>query len=186
MKSSVALFALGLAALILQGALARGIAPPWCPDLAWLVVVGIGLRSPHFLSGVVLAVLLGYSMDLVSGSLMGQHALLRLISFLAAALAARQLDLSGGLPVSIFVSAMTIVYGLAMVTMMSFLADAPFAFFEVIGSALAHALVNVLAAGPMIAAVERVLARYSDDDVGRRGPMPLGFERRGFDRGSLG
>ena len=98
MKSALVVLVLGLGALIVQGAIARMIAPPWCPDLAWLVVIGIGLRWPSFLSGVLLAVTLGYSMDLVSGSLMGQHALLRLVSYLAAALAARQLDLSGGVP----------------------------------------------------------------------------------------
>ena len=182
MKSSLAVFALGLLALFVQGALARMIPPPWCPDLAWLVVVGIGLRWPSFLPGVLLAVTLGYSMDLVSGSLMGQHALLRLVSYLAAALAARQLDLSGGLPVSIFVGAMTVFYGIATVTMLSFFLGAPWFGFEILGAALIHAMVNVVAAGPMIALVERVLARFSDEEVGRRSPMPLGFDRRGFER----
>ena len=70
MKSIGALFAIGVLSLVVQGALGRTIPPPWCPDLAWLVVVGIGLRWPHFLSGVVLAVALGYGMDLLSGSLM--------------------------------------------------------------------------------------------------------------------
>lgn len=182
MKSAMAALALGLGALIVQGALARGVPPPWCPDLSWLVVLGIGLRWPSFLPGVLLAVTLGYSMDLVSGSLMGQHALMRLLTFLAAALAARQLDLSGGLPVSIFVMAMTLFYGLATVTMLSFFVGAPWIGFEVLGAATAHAIVNVLAAGPMISLVERVLARFSDEDVGRRSPMPLGFERRGFER----
>lgn len=186
MKSAAALFLLGLAALILQGALARAIPPPWCPDLAWLVVVGIGLRWPSFLPGVLLAVTLGYSMDLVSGSLMGQHALLRLVTYLAAALAARQLDLSGGLPVAIFVAAMTAVYGLATVTMLSFFVGAPFLGFDLLGSLVAHALVNVLAAGFMISAVERVLLRFSDEDGGRRSSMPSRFHRRGFERGSLG
>jgi rod shape-determining protein MreD len=186
MKSAIAVLALGLAALIVQGAVARTISPPWCPDLAWLVVVAIGLRWPRFLSGVVLAVTLGYSMDLVSGSLMGQHALLRLVSYLAAALAARQLDLSGGLPVAIFVGAMTIFYGLATVTMLSFFVGAPWPGFDVLGTAVVHAFVNVVAAGPVISLVESVLARFSDEEVGRRAPMPLGFEPRGFDRRSIG
>lgn len=185
MKSTLALFVLGLLALIAQGALARTLPPPWCPDLAWLVVVGIGLRWPNFLSGVVLAVALGYAMDLLSGSLMGQHALLRLVSYLAAALAARQLDLSGGLPVGIFVLVMTVVYGFATVMSLSFFVDASWPGIDVVGGALAHAFVNVLAAGPMISLVERVLARFSDEDVGRRAAMPLGFESRSFDRRGL-
>ncbi len=113
MKSGLAVFALGLAMLIVQVSLGRTLPPPWCPDFAWLVVVGVGLRWPSFVSGLLLAASLGYSMDLLSGSLMGQHALLRILTFLAAALGARQLDLSGGLSVAVFVFAMTIVYGLA-------------------------------------------------------------------------
>ena len=177
MKSVAALFVIGVLSLVVQGALARTIPPPWCPDLAWLVVIGIGLRWPHFLSGVVLAVALGYGMDLLSGSLMGQHALLRLVTFLAAALAARQLDLSGGVPIGIFVFVMTVVYGLAMVTSLSFFVDASWPGFDVIGAALIHALANVLASGPMIGIVERAMTRFSDEEVGRHGAMPLGFDR---------
>ena len=180
MKTPLALFVLGMGALVVQGAFARVIPPPWCPDLAWLVVIGIGLRWPSWLPGAVLAVALGYGMDLVSGSLLGQHALLRLLSFLAAAIAARQLDLSGGLPVALLVLSMTVVYGLATVSMLSLLVDASWRGLEVLGSAFAHGLVNMLAAGPMISLVERVLARFSDEEVGRRAPMPLGFDRRGL------
>lgn len=178
MKTSVALLLLGLAALVVQGALARAIPPPWCPDLAWLVVVGIGLRWPNWISGVLLAVVLGYAMDLVSGSLLGQHALLRLLSYLAAALAARQLDLTGGLPVAMLVLSMTLFYGLAMVSILSFFVDASWGSLEVLGAAFAHGLVNMLASGPILSLVEQVVGRFSDEEVGRRAPMPLGFERR--------
>ena len=54
MKSTLAVLALGLGALMIQGALARALPPPWCPDLAWLVVIGVGLRWPGFVSGFVL------------------------------------------------------------------------------------------------------------------------------------
>jgi rod shape-determining protein MreD len=181
MKAALVVALLGLGALIVQSALARTVAPPWCPDLAWLVVIGIGLRWPSFVPGVILAVTLGYAMDLVSGSLMGQHALLRLLTYLAAALAARQLDLSGGLPVAVFVSAMTIVYGIATLTMLSFFVGAPWIGLDALAAGLVHAFVNVLAVGPMISLVEWVLARFSDEEAGRRAPMPLGFERRGYD-----
>jgi cell shape-determining protein MreD len=180
MKSAVIVFIFGLLALIVQGALARTLPPPWCPDFAWLVVIGIGLRWPSFLSGLLLATMLGYSMDLLSGSLMGQHALLRIITFLAAALAARQLDLSGGLPGGIFVFVMTMFYGAATVMMLSFFVGAAWPGVEVLGAALAHAFVNVIAAGPMIRMVERILDRFSDEDVGRRSPLPLGFDRVGL------
>ena len=177
MRTTAALLATGLVALMLQGALARTLPPPWCPDLAWLVVVAIGLRWPSFLSGVCLAVVLGYAMDLVSGSLMGQHALMRLLTYLAAAVAARQLDLSGGFPVAILVFAMTFVYGVVAVAVLSFFVGSEGIGLPVVGDALAHGLANVVAAGPVLAVVERILARVSEEELGRRGPIAMGMHR---------
>ncbi len=178
MKSILAVLLLGFAALVVQGALALTLPPPWCPDLAWLVVIGLGLRWPGFLSGLLIAVPLGYAMDLLSGSLMGQHAFMRVVSYIIAAIASRQLDMSGGLPVSIFVFGMTIFYGLGIVATLSFFSGSNVIGVDVISSAFGHAIANVIAAGPMIALVERVVDRFSDDDVGRRGPLPLGTPRR--------
>ncbi len=180
MKANLAVLALGLAALIVQGALARTLPPPWCPDLAWLVVIGVGLRWPTFLSGLLIAVVLGYSMDLVSGSLMGQHAFMRLISYLAAALASRQLDLSGAIPVSIFVFGMTFLYGFMIVATLAFFVGSDGMGVDIVGAAMGHAIANVLAAGPVIAVVDRIVARLGDDDGGRRSGLPLGAQRRSF------
>jgi len=173
-KSFLAILALGLLALIGQGALARLLPPPWCPDIAWLVVVALGLRWPHFLSGLLLAVLLGYAMDLVSGSLMGQHALMRLLSYLAAAVASRQLDLSGALPVSIFVFIAMLFHGLAMVATLSFFVGSSGIGIHVVGQALVHAMANVLAALPVLALVERLRARLWEEELGRRS-WPMGL-----------
>jgi rod shape-determining protein MreD len=177
-KSILALLLLGFAALIVQGALARTIPPPWCPDLAWLVVIGVGLRWPRVSSGAFVAVSLGYAMDLLSGSLMGQHAFMRLISYLIAAVASRQLDLSGGLPVGIFVFGMTILYGLGIVATLAFFVGSDVIGFDVLTSSVGHAVANVVAAGPMIALVERVLARFSDEEIGQRGSLPMRRQRR--------
>jgi rod shape-determining protein MreD len=179
-KSVFAVLLLGFAALVVQGALARTIAPPWCPDLALLVVIGIGLRWPGFLAGLLIVVPLGYAMDLLSGSLMGQHAFMRLVVYLTAAVASRQLDLSGGLPVAIFVFGVTIFYGLGIGATLSFFAGSESVGFGVLSSSLGHGIANVIAAGPMIALVERALTRFTDDDVGRRGPLPLQTPRRSF------
>lgn len=179
MKSALAIVLLGLAALIIQGALARTLSPPWCPDLAWLVVVGIGLRWPGFLSGILVVLLLGFAADLVSGSLMGQHALMRLVTYFAAAIAARQLDLSGAVPVAIFVFGMTFLYGLAIVSTLAFFVGSEGVRLDFFGRTAAFAIVNVLAAGPMIGLVDRVLARFSDEEAGRRAPLPIGYQPRG-------
>ena len=55
MKQAAALGAIGLLALIIQGALARVLAPPLCPDLGFLVVLGIGSCWRGLTSGLVLA-----------------------------------------------------------------------------------------------------------------------------------
>lgn len=178
MKSMLAVSLLGFAALVAQGALARTISPPWCPDLAWLVVIGVGLRWPGLLSGLFVAVLLGYAMDLLSGSLMGQHALLRLISYLVAAMASRQLDLSGGLSVAIFVFGMTVLYGSGIVATLFLFVGSDAIGLDLVSSALGHGIANVVAAGPMIALVERVLARFSDEEVGRRATLPIRTQSR--------
>lgn len=180
MKSISALSLLGLAALVVQGALARTIPPPWCPDLAWLVVIGIGLRWPGFLSGMLVAVLLGYAMDLVSGSLMGQHAFMRLFSYLVAAAVSRQLDLSGGLSVAIFVFGMTVLYGLGIMATLSFFVGSEVIGFDVLTSAFQHGIVNALAVGPTISLVERVLLRFSGEEVSRRTPLPMVTQRGNF------
>lgn len=179
MKAIPALLGVGLLALILQGALARIITPPWCPDLALLVVIALGLRWRRFMSGVFLAMILGYSMDLVSGSLMGQHALLRLMTYLAAALASRQLDLTGGLPVSILVFGTTFVYGITIVSLLSFFVGSDGLRFSVFVDAICHALANVVAIGPVLSVVEKIQARFSEDEAGRRPGLSMMMPRRG-------
>jgi hypothetical protein len=109
---------------------------------------------------------------------MGQHAFLRVVSYLVAAIASRQLDLTGGLPVSIFVFGMTIFYGLGIVATLSLFVGSEATGFGVLTSAVGHGVANVIAAGPMIAMVERIIARFSDEEIGRRVELPLAGRRR--------
>ena len=182
MKSSLAVLVFGLAVLAVQGGLARALPPPWCPDLAWLVVVGIGLRWPGFLSGFVLSALLGFAMDAVSGSLLGQHALLRLVTYLAAATAARQLDLSGGFPIALLTFSLSVAYGFGVVATRSvFLGSALGADsigIEVLAVAVAHGFVNMLCAGAIAGVVERIVNRFADDELSRRSGLALGYSGR--------
>ena len=178
MKSTLAVLALGLAALMLQGGLARALPPPWSPDLAWLVVVGIGLRWPGFLSGFVLSAMLGFAMDAVSGSLLGQHALLRLVTYLAAAIAARQLDLSGGIPTALLTFSLSLAYGFGVVATRSlFLGPAPIGI-EVLALAVAQAIVNMVCAGAIVGLVERIVNRFADEEIARRSGLALGYSGR--------
>ena len=179
MKSTLAVVALGLLALIVQGALARAVPPPWCPDLAWLVVVGIGLRWPGFVSGFVLSIVLGFAMDAVSGSLDGQHALLRGISYLAAAIAARQLDLSGGIPIALLTFALSVAYGLGVVATRSVFLGPEEIGLETAAVAVAQGFVHMLFASPIVGLVERIVNRFANEELTRRGAFALGYSGRG-------
>ena len=84
MRQLLAMGALGVLALVIQSALATFVPPPYCPDLGLLVVIAIGLRWRGLTVGLLLAALLGFAADIMSGTLMGQHALLRMVAFASA------------------------------------------------------------------------------------------------------
>lgn len=178
MKSTLAVLAVGFAAIVIQGGLARALPPPWCPDLAWLVVVGIGLRWPGFISGFVLATCLGFAMDAVSGSLLGQHALLRIVSYLAAAIAGRQLDLSGGIPIALLSFSLSLAYAFGVVATRSVFLGPESIGLEVVAVAVAQAFVTMLCANPVVGIVERIVNRFADEEMTRRGTLSLGYSGR--------
>ena len=169
MKRAASLFGVGLAALTVQSALAVAIPHPFCPDLGLLVVIAIGLCWESLPSGFALAAVLGYTTDVLSGSLFGQHALLRLLSFAAARLGGRQLNLRGGLPLAVFVAGLTFVYAGALRGVLSFFTGAPGDWSGGIGRALIHALVNAIAAPFVAAGVAWVYAWAGDEEGARRG-----------------
>lgn len=179
MKSSLAVIALGLAALVVQGALTRAVPPPWTPDLAWLVVVGLGLRWPGFVSGFVIAALLGFAMDAVSGSLIGQHALLRIATYLATALVSRQLDLSGGIPIAFTTFVLSLAYAVGIVATRRVFLGAEAIGLETAALAVARAFVDMLCAVPVVAVVERIVARFADEEIARRSGLLLGHAAYG-------
>jgi len=167
-KRLLTLPAVGLAALVAQGALATLLSPPWCPDLALLVLIGIGLRWSGIAGGLLLAAFLGYATDLVSGSLLGQHALLRMAAHGLARLGNRHLSLRGLLPQAIFVSALTCANAFAMALITSFFspgsAVAGIALRELLPQAVANALFF-----PLVASLTaRTVARLGDEDGGQR------------------
>jgi rod shape-determining protein MreD len=167
-KQGLALLVAGLLALVFQGALATVVPPPWCPDLGLLVVLCIGLRWRDLAAGLCLAALLGFGADLVSGSLMGQHALLRVLAFVSAFFAGRQLNLKGSLPLVIFSAAVTVGYGVALVAVSTFfVGHASFALGGVT-DLVVHGIVNGLVAPFVYALVTRVSVWSGEDDAKSR------------------
>lgn len=110
----------GVLLMVLQGALALWLPPPFCPDLGLLVVICLALRWPMLASGLLLVGLLGFAADLLSGSLMGQHALLRVLTFTGAFVVGRQFNLKGSLPLMSFTLGVSLLYGVGLYLLSSF------------------------------------------------------------------
>jgi cell shape-determining protein MreD len=166
-KRASTLLGLGIAALVLQGAIATILPPPWSPDLALLVLIGIGLRWNGIAGGLMLAAFLGYATDLLSGSLLGQHALLDLFAFVATVAATRQLNLRGSWPLAFFASVLTLVYGLGMLAISGFFVGGVELRLGWLGAQVIHAAVGGVFA-PAVSAVVGRAASWADDEPGHR------------------
>ena len=105
---------LGLLLMIFQSALAQWVSPPWCPDLGLLLVVALALRWPVLTTGLFLVAMLGFAADILSGSLLGQQALLRILAFTGAFVAGQKFNLKGTWPLVIFVFSVTFIYGVTI------------------------------------------------------------------------
>jgi len=93
MKRLLGLLAGGLVCAWLQGTLA-GLAPAhWLPDLVLLWAIGGAVAVP-IAEALVVAATLGYAADVLSGALLGQHALLLVVACAATRGASVQLHLA--------------------------------------------------------------------------------------------
>ncbi len=177
MKRVFGLLGLGAVALTLQGAVATFIPPRFCPDLGLLLVVALGLcwRSP--VGGVCVTAAIGFASDLLSGSLLGQHALMRLAAYAMARVGSRHLNLRGPLPQAIFVAGVTAANAIALSLLTSFFSPGSGAGIVAFRDLLPHALVNA-AFAPFVAFItERAVVRLGDEDGGQR-LLPLGSRGR--------
>lgn len=167
MKRVSALAGLAFAALVLQAAVARILPPQWCPDLGLLVVVGLGLGMRNATTGVVLAALVGYLSDALSGSLLGQHMLLHMAAFAAARIGTRQLNLRGPAPLAVFTAGLSAGYLLALWAIVVFFARGAEPSLPAIHDFVAQALVNGLL-GPIVAPAVAWVSLTLGDEEGAR------------------
>ena len=168
MKRAAALLALGAAALMLQSVLGSFIPARFCPDLLLLLVVALGLESRPAGGGIFLAALLGYVADLLSGSLLGQHALMRVIAYGAARGGSRHLNLRGPLPLAVFTACLTGFDALAMGLLTAFFGLGAGVDAALLGQIPARAAVNAISAPFAVAAVHAASRLLSEDDGPRR------------------
>lgn len=153
---------------MLQSALAPFLSAGLCPDLGLLLVVAVGLSGRSVAGGLLFAAFVGFVADLLSGALLGQHVLLRILAFAAARGANAHVNLVGFGAKGTFVAVLTVLNGLAMGGITAFFSPgaglAPIA-----GRELAlSALINALAAPLVTPLVSLILQRLEDEGGGRR------------------
>ena len=162
----MALLALGMLALVLEGALATGL-PAWAlPDLAVLLPAASALVLGP-VEGLLVAGLLGLGADMLSGSLLGQQALVRLMEFALTRRVAAQLDLRRALPFAVFALALegldaALQLGLAQ----AFLGDFPLRGAD-LAQVLGRAGVSAALAPPVVTSVRRIAQAFDDAEARR-------------------
>jgi rod shape-determining protein MreD len=171
-KRVLGLLGLGAAALTLQGAVTSFLPARFCPDLGFLLVVALGLCWRSSVGGVCVAGAIGYTSDLLSGSLLGQHALLRLGAYAMARFGNRHLNLRGALPQAIFVAVLTCANAFAMALLTSFFSPGTGVGMVAVRELLPQAIANALFAPFVAVLTARVVARLGDEDGGQR-VLPL-------------
>lgn len=173
MKVAIGLFLLGALGPMIQSSLAQFIPASLCPDFGLLLVISVGLCGRSVAGGLVIAGFTGFVADLLSGSLMGQHMLLRVVAYAVAKSGSRQVNLKGFGSQFVFVALLTLFDAFVMGGITAFFS--PGAGFVSIGGGelMLSALVNALAAPFVMKLVVRVYARLGDDEGGGRRVMRI-------------
>jgi rod shape-determining protein MreD len=168
LKPFLVLLTLGLLALMLQGTAALMVPASFVPDLGLLVVVAAAIHLRSVATGVLLAVVLGYATDMLSASLLGEHALLRLATYGAARFASARLNLRGPLPQALFVAILCVAYALGLWGLVAAFTPELGTPLVMAGSLLPYALVNGFVAPFTTHGVGALLTRLGDDEGGNR------------------
>jgi rod shape-determining protein MreD len=179
------LFALGLAGLLAQGAGAT-LAPAYAlPDFALLMAIAVAVVAggPQ---GLLVAALVGYAADLLSRSLLGQHAALAAMAYAVTLVVTLQLDLLRPTARLAFVALLSLAWDLGHVGISRLFSGSAGLDAEFARAAAIHAAVNALASLVVLGLVRSVAARLAGDDeaprralrVAARGPV----SRRGLAR----
>ena len=165
MRKALAVLAAGLVALVLLGGAAVFWPVHWLPDVALLATVAAALvLGPA--EGLLVAAALGFSADMLSGTLLGQQAMLCVLAFAVTRLFAAQLDLRRGLALSIFVGMLVLASGALLVLQSRFFLGLPFEWSETSGL-LARALITALFAVPVGGAARAIVERLEESQARR-------------------
>ena len=153
---------------MLQGALSPFLPAAFRPDLALLVVFALSLSWRNTATGLVLAAVCGFVVDLFSGALLGQNALLSVLVFVGARVLSVHVSMLGALPQMICAAALTAVHAIGVVGLTTlFTPGADFSLLR-LGIIVPRVAVNALAAPPVSWAVTGLVGWISGEDVARR------------------
>ncbi len=103
----LALVALAVLVVVFQSACAAVLPAAAVPDLGLLFAIAAGVLAPT-LAGLFGTAAAGYTADLLSGALLGHHALLRLGVFGFTCAVSAQFHLRRGFPLAAFAAALTL------------------------------------------------------------------------------
>jgi rod shape-determining protein MreD len=166
-RPALALAAVGIAALVVQGALAALLPPPLVPDLGLLVTVIAAVEAPALLA-LALAAGLGYGTDYLSGTLLGEAALLRILAFAATRFVSAQFHLERPLPLAGLCLAIALLEPLGTAALSSLFAGAsPFGW-EALPTLATRAFLAAALAPFAHALVSTAVASLSEGDTRRR------------------
>jgi cell shape-determining protein MreD len=167
MRPTAILVGLALLAVALQGALAALLPPVLLPDLGLLLAVAAAVAAPA-VGALLLAAGLGYGADLLSGTLLGQVALLRILECAATRFVHGQFHLERALPLATFTFALSLLDALGLAALSDlFLGSSPIGL-EALPTALGRALLNAALAPLVQRLVSSVLANLQEGDSRRR------------------
>jgi cell shape-determining protein MreD len=167
-KRVFGLLGLGVLALLLQGVLAIFLPARFLPDLGFLMVIALGLSWRSAAGGACVAAGIGYATDLLSGSLLGQHALLRLVAYAVGRVGSRHLNLRGALPQAAFIAVLTVANAVALGLLTSFFSPGAGVGLSAARELLPQALANALFAPAVALGTARAVARLGDEEGGQR------------------
>lgn len=165
MRKAVALLLLGLLALVVESALAAGMPVRFVPQASLLATVAAGLVLRPA-EGLIVAVLLGFGADALSGTLLGQQAMLRTLELVATRGIAAQLDLRHAFPLVVFVTVVALADAALLVVQSRFFLGLAFHGSEALG-VLVRAVATGLCA-PLVGNLARGLVDRLDESQARR------------------
>jgi rod shape-determining protein MreD len=153
---------------MLEGALAPFLPAAFRPDLPLLVVLALALAWRNTATGLVLVSVCGFVVDLFSGALLGQHALLSVIAFVGARVLSQHVSMIGVLPQIVFAAGFTAVHAIGVVGLTTlFTPGADLALLRP-GVVLPRVVVNALVAPAVNAVGAALVAWAAGEETGRR------------------